>query len=106
VETVRVAVVEVPLVVAGLGENEHATPFGSVPQLSATGWENPPTGAIERAKVADIPAGTVADAGNAEIVKSVDCPTPVPVSRMLCGLPGAVSLIVTAPRLWPGADGL
>lgn len=72
VATVRVVVAEVaPPVATGFGENEQVTPFGRVPQLKATGCENPPTGATVSTKLADVPAGTTADGGKAAIVKSV-----------------------------------
>lgn len=105
--TESVTVVDpVPLTAAGLAENEQLAPRGRFPQLSEIGCEKPPTGAMVSVKGAGVPAGTDAEGGSAPIVKSVDWPTAVPVRRMLCGLPGALSLIVMAPMLWPGADGL
>lgn len=54
---------------------------------------------------AELPAATVADVGMALIAKSVCCPTPVPVSNTICGLPGALSTRVRAPMLDPGPVG-
>jgi hypothetical protein len=78
--TVTVVVV-VPPGVTGLAVAEQLAPFGRPLQLRVTGWANPPIEEIVRLNCADLPAGTEAEVGTAEKVKSDCCPNPVPVSR-------------------------
>lgn len=55
--------------------------------------------------VAELPAATVADDGVALIPKPDCCPTPVPINKTICGLPGALSVSVKAPTLDPALVG-
>jgi hypothetical protein len=103
--TITVTVV-VPLSVTGLAVAEQLVPFGRPLQLRVIGWANPPIGEIVRVNCADLPAGTAAEVGVAESVKSDCWPNPVPVRRTTCGLPRALSVSVSAPTLEPAVVGV
>ncbi len=64
-------------------------------QASATTWLNPPAGLMLSEKLPVCPAVTLADAFVAETEKSA----PTPNRNILCGLPNALSLMVTAAVL-------
>jgi hypothetical protein len=104
--TITVTVVG-PLGVTGFAVvDEQLAAFGRPLQLSVIGCANPPTGEIVRLNCADFPAGTAAEVGAAEKVKSDCWPNPVPVSRTTWGLPGALSVSVNAPTLEPAVVGV
>jgi len=98
VETVTVTVAGLaPFKVTELGETTHVERFGVPVQPKETVWLKPPSGKRDREYVADWPAVTVAVGATGAIEKSC----PVPVSATVCGLPGALSLIVKVPVLGP-----
>jgi hypothetical protein len=87
-----------PLSVTELGETAHEDFAGAPVQLNVTLWLNPPPGATATVYLAACPGATVAvDEDDGARVKSC----PVPVSGTICGLPGALSLIVKVPFLVP-----
>jgi len=88
-----------------------ATVVGLTKQVESAGvpehWSetlpaNPPEGAIATAKLADCPADTLVEAGLAESVKSI----PVPLNGTECGLPGALSAIISAAERVPPPVGV
>ena len=98
VETVTVTVVGLaPFKVTELGETTHVERSGAPVQPKETVWLKPPSGKSDKEYVADWPAATVAVGVTGAIEKSC----PVPVSATVCGLPGALSLIVNVPVLGP-----
>ena len=94
-----------PVGVSALGENEQLAATGKPLQLRVTGCENPENEVRVTSIAVEFPAATVADEGVAVIPKSDCCPTPVPVSKTICGLPGALSVSVRAPTLDPAPEG-
>src|ERR1700757_2527975 len=106
--TITVTVVDdVPLGVTGFAVvDEQLAPAGRPLQLRVIGCASPPIGVIVRLNCADLPAGTAAEVGVAENVKSDCWPNPVPVSRTTCGLPRALSVSVSAPTLEPAVVGV
>jgi len=88
-----------------------ATVVGFIEQFESAGvpehWSetfpaNPPAGAIATAKLADCPADTLAEAGLAESAKSI----PVPLNGTECGVPGALSAIISAAERAPPPVGV
>src|SRR5438034_6382619 len=101
--TVGVAAVAL-LGVTELGVTAHvacAIVAGSA-QLKFTVWLNPPCDATKSVNVAVPPAATVAETWFVESAKS----SPVPESATMCGLPGELSVITSAPLRVPPAVGL
>jgi hypothetical protein len=78
----------------------QVVPLGAPVQVSATAWLNPPCGVMVTLKFSGAAAVTVSVAG-AVTVKS----HPVPVSGTVCGLPPALSVIVSVPVRAPSAVG-
>src|SRR6266550_5680112 len=94
-ETATLAAVD-PLTTIELGVTAHVDSDGAPVQVSATVWLKPPTGETATVKFAICPAATVVDAGETG-ANEKSCP--VPLSATVCGLLGALSLIVNVPSL-------
>jgi hypothetical protein len=73
-------------------------------QARATWLVNPSFGVTVTPNIAGVPAAVVAEGADVAIEKSAS--TPLPVSKTSCGLPGASSVMVSAPVLEPEALGL
>jgi hypothetical protein len=65
-------------------------------QVSATVWLKPPAGETATVKFAVCPAATVVDA---EETGANEKSCPVPLNATMCGLPAALSIIVSVPDL-------
>ena len=81
--------------------------FGVMPQLRFTVPLNPDTGVSERLKVALCPGLIVCELGDPDVgpmLKS-DVP-PVPDKGTVCGLPGALSVMLSAPLSVPVVVGV
>jgi hypothetical protein len=73
-----------------------------LPQASTTLWLNPLAEVIVTVVVADPPAET--DVGETAVAEIAN-PAPTPDKAILCGLPEALSAIVTPPARLPVAVG-
>lgn len=83
------------------GATEQEACSGAPLQLKDTLWLNPPMGATFKVYVAEDPAETVAELGEAATEKS----EPVPVRVTVCGLPAASCVTVYVPLRAPPAVG-
>jgi hypothetical protein len=100
VEIVTVAVA-VPFAESAteLGETVQDDRVGAPPQDSEIVRANPEIDETVRLKVVECPATTATLDGLEVMLKSGTIP--VPFRRTTCGLPGTLSVIVSAPRLGP-----
>ena len=107
----RTAVLTVTWLVTGLapsgvtepGETEQLDCAGRPLQLKLTVPLNPPAGVTVSVKLAESPATTVTECGEAERANVL----PVPPTRFtVWGLPGALSVIVIPPLRLPAAVGV
>jgi len=100
VETVTVAVA-VPLAASAtdVGEIEQFDALGAPPHEREIVLVKPEMDEIFRLNVVVFPATTATLAGSGVIVKSGTMP--VPLRNTTCGLPGTLSVMVSAPRLAP-----
>lgn len=97
-----VAVTElVPLGVTVAGEAEQLVRAGRPLQLNATAALKPDLGVTVTARLPELPATIVSAAGETEMPKS----DPSPPSVTACGLPGALSAIVSVPVIEPAVTG-
>ena len=99
VEMPTVTVVPPAIGVTGFAEKLQLVSFGRPVQLKFTGWLNPAIGDSRMVYEAVPPAVIDAVGVTAPIEKSAVCTKPVPVSSTICGLPGALSVMVKAPTL-------
>src|SRR5438876_595294 len=81
---------------------QHDPPVGTLEQESATAELNvPPIGLTVIVNFTDCPCLTAAELGLAAMEKS----TPVPVKLAVCGLPDALSRMLSSPGCGPPAVG-
>jgi hypothetical protein len=92
----------VPLSATELGATAQVDSAGPPMQVRATVRLKPPEGETATVKFAVCPAETVVEAG---VTGANEKSCPVPLSAAVCGLPGALSLIVNVPDLVPLAVG-
>jgi hypothetical protein len=91
-----------PLKLKEFGDTVQVDAAGAPVQVNCTLPENPVGADKFRLKFAGVPALTVAEDALAAIAKPVE---PVPVSVIVCGLPAALSVIVSVPVESPEAVG-
>src|ERR1700689_2759213 len=99
VEIPTVTTVPAAVGVTGFAEKLQLTSFGSPVQLIFSGWLKPATEVSTTEQDAVPPAGIDALGVTAPMVKSDVCTKRLPVSSTVCGLPGALSVMVKAPTL-------
>ena len=103
--TVTVTVVGVLPAVAGLGETVQVALAGAPLQVKVMAPDNPPSPPTLKLYAAAWPAAAVAEVEEPEgTTRLKSCP--VPVSPAACGLPLALSEMVSAPVLVPVAVGV
>lgn len=105
---VKVEAVAAPLGVTEAGEAEHVAFAGRLMQVSETAELNPDNGLTVTVTFVEFPATTVAAVGLMDNPKSpaAPAPPPVPVSRIIWGLLGALSVSVSDPTLSPAVVGV
>jgi hypothetical protein len=104
VNTVRVVVPAPPVIVAGL--NAAVAPAGNPVTLGVTVPVNPFTAVVVIVYVVLLPAITACVVGLAVRVKVCVRTTPVPFRATACGLPAALSVMLSAPVRAPDAVGV
>jgi hypothetical protein len=88
--------------VPGVGAQEESS--GAPVHVRVTVWLNPPPGESSKGKVATWPAATLAEVLEPDAGVKLKS-WPVPESATACGLPGALSVIVSVPVMLPLAVG-
>jgi len=91
-----------PLSTTELGDTVQVDDAGAPAHVNVTIWLKPPVGETATVKFAVCPGDTVLDV---EEIGPSEKSSPVPLSATVCGLPGALSLIVNVPGRVPPAVG-